>query len=141
MSDARSPAGTFNLLLSLGLWFSLILTFVPLLAMLIVLLSVVPKFEEMFADFETELPGITILVLNISAFLRSHYIISTLIGFSIAAALAAPFVLAPENPKKLALLYMIIAWLLLSLMVALIVIALFLPLINLMAGMSQAPAG
>jgi type IV pilus assembly protein PilC len=60
---------------------------VAVVVVAVILIFVIPVFEKMFADFGSALPGPTVIVINISEFVKSkiHYIIGALIllGFAL----------------------------------------------------------
>jgi type IV pilus assembly protein PilC len=57
-----------------------------------IMIAVVPKFREIFRDFKTTLPGMTVALMALSDFLAYHYGWTLVIGVPVGAWLATKFV-------------------------------------------------
>lgn len=60
-----------------------------------VVFGLVPKFQEIFASFGAQLPGPTLLILNVSHFLKSHF----LVELFLFAGLIGGFKLLKKHPQ------------------------------------------
>ncbi len=124
------PQRVTKILLTFGLLAGAILC----VAIFVLLFSVVPKFEEMFADFGADLPVLTVCVINTSNFLRENFPIVFPVGLAI---LAAPVFIVPKSRNVFLAVYIGLAWLAFACVLTLTTVALFGPLMNLMGGMSE----
>ncbi len=62
-------------LLKKAMIYPIVLMVVAVIVLIIMVVFVLPSFSEMFADMDTELPGITLALLALSAFLRSKWFV------------------------------------------------------------------
>ncbi len=106
---------------------------------LLILLLVVPRFEEVFMDFKLDLPSSTRLLLRMSRFLTHGGVERLLLVFAVPIpflhAAAAGF-LYPRLGRGGRLAYRLLLTLALAVLVLVFVIALFMPQIALMEGIS-----
>ena len=94
--------------------------------LLVIFLAIIPQLETVYADFGTKLPWITMLVLDISRFLRTP--LGWVAAFIITGIVAVTVSVLPIPRRWLRLLVV----LLLGLIVIALALALFLPIVNLM---------
>lgn len=113
-----------------GIWTGIVAgaCILVVVAIWIVLVFVVPVFGEMFADFGAELPGPTMLVLNLSGFLRTYFLgaavllcaLIGLVGYAYSA-------LRDSGDRTIAVTGMLGTLALLLILLCVIVAAMFLP--------------
>ena len=107
-------------------------------ALLVAALNVVPRFEKVFRDFNTNLPDMTLAVLCVSQFLSHYWYLAFLpvllwpfVNHGVVAILSPrPEVVAPRR------LWYFATWAAILLVVMVAVVALFLPLIVLVGPLS-----
>ena len=107
-----------------------ILAMAVMLIVLLIFLTVIPRFERVYADFGTKLPLITQLVLDISRFLQTP--LGWVVAAVIACIVAVVVAVLPIPRRWLRLLVIFI----MALVVITLALAVFLPMINLMDNIS-----
>ena len=117
--------------------FGLVMVLIAVGLLLGVMVFIVPRFAEVFADFGEDLPVITKIVLAISHFLCTWwFVVIPLVGL-VVAGLVALYVQLPRYRKLLASIYVVVGWILFAIGVIGVVFAIFMPLITLMTAMSE----
>ena len=112
---------------------SFLSTAAPLVLMVVILSLVVPQFARVFADFKTDLPLLTVIVLKIGNALSNPILMGMAIAAAVAAGIFAGFLVQGRWARLLIML------LLVPIVVA-VILALFLPYVQLMGNLGGYPA-
>ena len=103
-------------------------------AILWLLLDLAPKFEKIFRDFNSTLPDMTVMLLNLSALFRRYwYVLIPGVG---AGDIAVMGLLNSWGRARLMAAWGVLVWLAEMLLIGLILVALFVPLNSLISNLS-----
>lgn len=109
-----------------------------LLAVTIGLLGVVPHFEKVFADFQMKLPILTELVIDLaSAMVQFAFLVPAALAALLALDGAILYYLQKNGQRSLARLWFFLVLLLILAVAAGLALAVFMPLFQLMQGLSR----
>ncbi len=96
LADHLERQAAFVKKIKSGLVYPAFLLVMTIVAVLFLSLFVIPKFRELFRGFNQTLPGLTIMVLSFSDFMRSHFIFLLLI-LGVSLFLVKVFVSTPTG--------------------------------------------
>ena len=110
--------------------------FIAAMVVIGVLMTVVPRFAGLFAEFQAELPPITILVIDLSRVVGGYWYLLVPLGLAVDAVLLFGLSRLPAGARWLGTVWSSLVWLGALVGLALIVVAIFLPLHELIADLS-----
>jgi type II secretory pathway component PulF len=101
-----------------------------------VLGTIVPQFLAMFAEFEAEVPPVSILVIDLSHIVTAYWYLVLPLALVIDAALLFGLRCLPAAANWLATVWATLVWLGMLLLLAMVVVGLYVPLDQLLTDLS-----
>ena len=137
-ADVPQTRAAENRLLRSSIWtaWMLLTHLVAFVVVISVLGTTVSRFLAIFAEFEAEVPPVTILVIDLSHVVTAYWYLLLPLALVIDAALLFGLSCLPPAARWLATVWATLVWLATLVLLAIVVVGLFLPLEELVSDLS-----